>query len=132
MDDLEAFRYSGKELAHGTTSKPARQRTKTVGAFIRGPIPLDWLARAAAIPRRNAVLVGLVLFYLAGMKSDRCELVLCVERCKPFGLGRKAVQRGLSELESVGLVKVNRVAGRCPRVDLLLSQVHAKSNVHEM
>ncbi len=66
---------------------------------------MDWLARAAGIPRRNALLVGLMLFHLAGLRSDRAGLVLCVERCKPFGLGRKAVQRGLGDLESAGLVE---------------------------
>ncbi len=116
MDELEAFRYSGTELDQ--RRRPQRQ-TRTVGAFIRGPIPLDWLCRASAIPRRNAVLVGLVLFYLAGLGSKRVGLVLCAERCKPLGLGRKAVQRGLADLEAARLVRVERVAGRCPRVDIL-------------
>lgn len=119
MDELEAFRYSGQELQ--PTSRP-KQRTKTVGPFIRGPIPLDWLSRAAAIPRRNAVLVGLVLFHLSGLCSKRDGLVLCVERCKPFGLGRKAVQRGLSDLESSGLIRVVRCVGKCARVDLLVDE----------
>ena len=74
----------------------------------------------AELVRRNAVLVGLVLFHLAGMRSERIGLVLCVEGCKPFGLGRKAVQRGLAELESNGLVRVDRSSGRCPRVDLVM------------
>jgi hypothetical protein len=116
VDELEAFRYSGNELGR---KKQATRKPKTVGAFIRGPIPLDWLGRAAKIPRRNAVLVGLVLFYLAGLASKRDGLVLCVERCKTFGLGRKAVQRGLADLEAAGLVRVDRVVGRCPRVDIV-------------
>ncbi|MEI8213633.1 MAG: hypothetical protein WCI02_15910 [Planctomycetota bacterium] len=118
MDDLEVFRYSHDAFGEG---KPiAKPKSKTIGPFIRGPIPMDWLVRAARIPRRNAVLVGLVLFHLAGMKSERNGLVLCVERCKPFELGRKAVQRGLADLESHGLVRVDRSAGRCPRVDLVV------------
>lgn len=116
MDELEAFRYSGQELQPKSRST---RKARTVGAFIRGPIPLDWLSRAAAIPRRNAVLVGLVLFYLAGLCSKRVGLVLCAERCKLLGLGRKAVQRGLADLESAGLVRVDRVVGRCPRVDIV-------------
>lgn len=120
MDDLELFRYSQDAFAIGEPKAKPKTKAKTIGAFIRGPIPMDWLARAARIPRRNAVLVGLVLFHLAGMRSDRTGLVLCVERCKPFGLGRKAVQRGLADLESNGLVRVDRSAGRCPRVDLVM------------
>ncbi len=122
MHDLEVFRYSGIELGSKTdNAKPiVKRETKTVGAFIKGPIPMEWLAKAARIPRCNAVLVGLVLFHLAGMRSERVGLVLCVERCKPFGLQRKSVQRGLAELESNGLVRVDRVSGRCPRVDIVI------------
>lgn len=120
MDELEKFRYSHDGFGNVGKVPKAKQKTKTVGAFIRGPIPMDWLAKASKIPRRNAVLVGLVLFHLAGLRSEKVGLVLCVERCKPFGLGRKAVQRGLSELESNGLVRVDRSPGRCPRVDLVI------------
>ena len=122
MDDLEVFRYSQDmvgSVENGGKPK-TKQKTVTIGAFIRGPIPMDWLARASRIPRCNAVLVGLILFHLAGLRSGRTELVLCVERCKQFGLGRKAVQRGLADLESNGLVRVDRGPGRCPRVDLLI------------
>jgi len=121
MDDLEKFRYSQDGFGNVGNSPKTKRKAKPVGAFIRGPIPMDWLAKASQIPRRNALLVGLMLFHLAGLRSERIGLVLCVERCKPFGLGRKAVQRGLAELESNGLVRVDRGAGRCPRVDLLLN-----------
>ena len=120
MEDLEKFRYSQDGFGNVGNSPKAKRKAKTVGAFIRGPIPMDWLMKASRIPRRNALLVGLVLFHLAGMRSERVGLVLCVERCKPFGLGRKAVQRGLAELESNGLVRVDRGSGRCPRVDLVI------------
>ncbi len=81
--------------------------------------PLNWIIRAATIPRCNALTVGIVLWWLAGMRSERVGLVLCVERCKPFGLGRKAVERGLRDLEQAGLVRVDRNVGKCARVDLL-------------
>jgi hypothetical protein len=120
MDELEKFRYSQDAFGNVGNSPKIKRKSKTVGAFIRGPIPMDWLSKASRIPRRNAVLVGLVLFHLAGMRSERNGLVLCVERCKPFGLGRKAVQRGLADLETNGLVRVDRSSGRCPRVDLVI------------
>jgi len=118
-DDLEMFRYSGDVLQNKTGFLKPKVKTKTVGAYIRGPIPMDWIARASRIPRCNAVLVGLMLFHLAGLRSERVGLVLSVERCKQFGLGRKAVQRGLADLESNGLVCVDRSAGRSARVDIL-------------
>jgi|688.fasta_scaffold149955_2 hypothetical protein len=121
MDDIEQFRHIG-DVDVGNkpvgTYKPSR-KTKSGSAFVRGPIPLDWLIRATSIPRRNALVVGLVLFYLAGLNKDRNGLVLSVRRCKPFGLERKSVQRGLADLEKLGLIRVSRLAGQCPRVDIL-------------
>lgn len=121
MDDIEQFRHTGDvDIGNKSvgTSKPSK-KTKSVSAFVRGPIPLDWLIRATSIPRRNALVVGLVLFYLAGLNKDRNGLVLTVRRCKPFGLGRKSVQRGLADLEKSGLIRVSRLAGQSPRVDIL-------------
>ena len=121
MDDIEQFRHMGdvdvgnKPLG---TFKPTK-KTKSTSAFVRGPIPLEWLIRATSIPRRNALVVGLVLFYLAGLNKDRTGLVLSVRRCKPFGLERKSVQRGLADLEKLGLIRVSRLTGRSPRVDIL-------------
>lgn len=117
--DLERFRYSGSGVQPTNKRKPATKKARTVGAFIRGPIPLAWFIQAANIPRRNALVVGLVLWHLAGLRGERVGLVLCVGRCKPFGIGRKAVERGLRELESAGLIRVERGSGRCARVDLI-------------
>ena len=121
MDDIEQFRHIGGDVVWNNRVDSSKQskKTKSVSAFVRGPIPLDWLARTTSIPRRNALVVGLVLFYLAGLNKDRNGLVLTVRRCQPFGLGRKAVQRGLTDLEKLGLIRVSRLAGQSPRVDIL-------------
>jgi hypothetical protein len=118
--DLEQFRIAGSGL-HPPLGKrkTSSKRGQQIGAFIRGPLPLAWFIRAANIPRRNALVVGMVLWHLAGLRSERAGLVLCAQRCKPFGLGRKAVERGLRDLEVAGLIRVDRGAGRCPRVDVI-------------
>lgn len=121
MDDMEQFRHidnvlSGSKPIVGTGRSP---KTKSLHPFIRGPIPLDWIIQAKSIPRCNALVVGLVLFYLAGLKKERTGLVLTVKRCEPFGLQRKSVQRGLADLEKLGLVRVDRQNGRSPRVDII-------------
>jgi hypothetical protein len=120
MEDLEAFRYSGAEVAGRKVRRGTGRKPRNRGApFIRGPIPVAWLIAAATLPRRNALVIGLVLHYLAGLQSSHRGLVLCVERCKPYGLGRKAVARGLADLEGAGLIRVARSSGRCPRIDIL-------------
>lgn len=117
--DLERFRLSGSLLPVRKSSLVTNAKPQAVKAFLRGPIPWGWLIRAGNIPRRNALIVGVVLWHLAGLRSERVGLVLCVNRCKPFGLGRKAVERGLRDLEAAGLVSVVRASGRCARVDLI-------------
>ena len=121
MDNMEQFRHADSVLSGSKPAGVAGQspKTKTPTAFIKGPIPLDWITRATSIPRRNAMVVGLVLFYLAGLKKERTGLVLTVKRCKPFGLARKSVQRGLADLEKSGLIRVSRLAGQSPRVDII-------------
>jgi hypothetical protein len=97
-----------------------QERQKHRGdAFIRGPVPLGWLARAAVLPG-SALAVGLAIWFLVGMCCSRKALVVCptllLER---FNVSRKAGYRGLAALERAGLVKVERHRGRCPRVTIL-------------
>ena len=120
MNDLEAYRYSGPDvvkIGNAIANKEPKPETQTL--FIKGPLPLDWLSKASKIPRRNAILVGLMLFHLAGLRKCKHGLVLSAKRCEVFGLGRKAVQRGLRDLERIGLIRMVRAKGRAPLVDIL-------------
>lgn len=130
--DIEAFRLRPLDVVPiaptGTRKGPSTfQRgndpSKTVAIqlkpFLRGPIPLAWLQRAAATRSSSSLKVGLVLYYLAGMRKSQQGIVVTVKRCEPWGLQRKAVKFGLDELERAGLVQVDRSIGRAPRVDIL-------------
>ena len=114
--ELEQFR-AGTKLPPKKEHKVISRRQSE--PFIKGPIPCGWMTKAASIPRRNALVVGIVLWWLAGMRGSRSQLVLCVKRCFPFGLKRKGVERGLRDLESAGLIRVERRRGHCVRVELL-------------
>ena len=50
----------------GSARSPARRK----GKFLRGPVALDWLRRAAALPGK-ALAVGLALWFLRGAESGR-------------------------------------------------------------
>lgn len=89
-----------------TESHTARAPAKK---FIKGPIPLDWISRANALPGK-AGAVGLALWFLTGVqKSQTVKLTGEVE--KIAGCGRKAVYAGLAALEGAGLVWVERRKG---------------------
>jgi len=86
--------------------------------FLRGPIPWDWLTKAARQPGR-ALHVALELWRWAGIKRTR-EISLSLSgAARELGTSRSALSRGLRALEGAGLVSVERKAGRKPTVTLL-------------
>ena len=80
--------------------------------FVKGPLPLPWLARAARLPGK-ALAVGLAAWYLAGMAKSR-TVKLTRATLDQFGVERKAGYRAVEKLESAGLVSVRRHRGRSP------------------
>jgi hypothetical protein len=85
--------------------------------FIRGPLPLPWIAGAAKLPGK-AMHVGLLLWFRCG--CEKCRTVRLTRGHRElFGLGRHSVYRALKALEGAGLVQVQRHRGRCPVVTIL-------------
>jgi hypothetical protein len=84
--------------------------------FIKGPVPLDWISRANALPGK-AGAVGIALWFLVGVqKSRKVKLSGEVERIA--GCARKAVYSALSALERNKLLSVQRNPGMRPVVML--------------
>jgi len=96
-------------------TKPPRPRAGD--RFLKGPVPMRWLERAAQQPGR-ALHVGIALWLFAGLTKSG-SIRLSLSRLSGLGLDRHAGSRGLHALEAVGLVAVERHAGRAPRVTLL-------------
>ncbi|MBM4049423.1 MAG: hypothetical protein FJ279_30375 [Planctomycetes bacterium] len=100
----------------GRFSKPAT--STVVDPYLRGPIPLSWIERAARLPGQ-ALAVGMALWHLAGLRSAQQHLSLSTERLAAFGVSRYAKDRALRNLSTAGLVAVDRKKGRSPRVSLI-------------
>ncbi|MCZ7646229.1 MAG: hypothetical protein M5U26_13260 [Planctomycetota bacterium] len=96
-------------------TRPPRHRHGEM--FLRGPIPLPWLTRAAALPGK-ALTVGLAIWFQAGL-TGKAEVKLTQATLVHFNVGRKAAYRALDFLQAAGLIAANRANGRCPRVTLL-------------
>jgi hypothetical protein len=85
--------------------------------FIKGPIPLPWIQRAAAIPGK-ALHVALGLWFVGGM---------CRSKTFPFrrsvatgmGVSPDAMYDALTRLEGAGLIHALRHSGRSPVVTIL-------------
>jgi len=108
------------------SGRPAYKNRK-LKRFLRGPIPLDWIATAARLPGKS-LHVAITLYYWQGLRRSH-KVRMSMALLKDFGVSRWAAYRGLAALERAGLVHVERLAGRSPRVEIIRpNTVPADSN----
>jgi hypothetical protein len=112
-----------KRPAGAVNRQPAPSRKKLPRhrggeQFLCGPIPCDWLARAARLPGK-ALAVGVALWFKAGLSKRNAMVRLTGKLMEQFGIGRYAQYRGLKALEAAGLVSVERRRGCAPMVTIL-------------
>jgi hypothetical protein len=107
----EAGRLSDQSLARW--GRAARRRA---GQFIKGPLPMSWIEKAAALPGK-ALALGLAVWFRSGITGG--QVVLGVSALARFSVGRKAAYAALKALEGAGLVRVARKKGGRPRITLL-------------
>ena len=115
--DPNRLRIERKTTPRVMSSAQSIPRPKAGGMFLRGPIPLDWLSRAAALPGRS-LHVAIAIWFMAGLKKTRSVPVSNITGLQ-FGLDRNAKYRALEWLENANLVSVERQAGRAPIVTIL-------------
>lgn len=104
-------------LSDSSRSRRDAARAARARQFIRGPLPMAWMEKAANLPGK-AMSVGLLLWFKHGMSGDK-PLKLTPTLLKRFGIGRKAGYRAISALEAAGLVHTERHPGRCAEVTLI-------------
>ena len=116
--DPNRLRIDRKMTSRVTSSAQSTPpRPKAGSMFLRGPIPLDWLSRAAALPGRS-LHVAIAIWFLAGLKKTRSVPVSNITGLQ-FGLDRNAKYRALEWLQDANLISVQRQAGRAPIVTIL-------------
>jgi DNA-binding transcriptional ArsR family regulator len=105
---------------------PSRKRTSTLlnpgGKFLKGPIPLKWLAAASKLPGK-ALQIGIVLWYLKGLKKNHVVKLTSVVLAE-FGVKKDAKRRGLKVLEEAGLVSIQRRKNKNPIVTILNTELN--------
>ena len=124
MDTLDLNKLALNSLSGGSATIPPTpsaalpKRLRTY-KFLKGPIPLEWLARAAALPGKS-LAIALILWHLFGMgREDPRPISLGNGLPKKFGVTRSAKYRALQWLSDAGLVAVDQKTGRNPLVKLL-------------
>ena len=99
--------------------KPDHRRKLQVEPFLRGPIPLEWLARAAQL-RKPAMPAGLSLWFVRGVSKNTGPLRVSAAVRKKMRLSAGQMLRGLRALAGADLVRfVKEGRGRCPVVEIV-------------
>ena len=88
--------------------------------FIKGPINLEWISKANALPGK-AGPIGLGMWYLAGLNGS-FSFKTSGQLKKIAACERKALYSGIMALEQAGLIKVDRRAGSYPFVEIIVSK----------
>jgi len=116
MNELEDFRAANP--VPPSKGKPFAPVKRTVGKFLRGPIPWNWLTAAAKLPMPS-ILVGLELWRESGCRSSRCDIPLSTAKLGALGVSRKSCYAAVKHLEADRLISVERHPGRLSRVTIL-------------
>lgn len=106
-----------KRLAYNPNTGKHELRVPTE-KFIKGPIPLEWIARANALPGK-AGAVGLALWFLVGVQKNR-TIKLTGEVELIAACNRKTVYQALAAIEGAGLIAVHRKPGARAVVTILV------------
>lgn len=120
MADLEAFRArTPSELPPAPAPGRGKKRRVVVEPFLRGPIPLAWLARAHEAGG-SALAVGLALWFVRGVSGKRGPVKVDSSVRRRLGLSRDQTGYGLRALEAAGLAGyVKKGRGRCVVVEIV-------------
>jgi len=86
--------------------------------FLKGPIPMTWLAQAARLPGKT-INLGIAIWWLHGMSKTK-TFKLTGKALAQLGISRDAAYSALKRLEDQGLVRVERPPGQRPTVEILL------------
>lgn len=115
MPPLEVDRFRIPRKSSRSQPRPPRPGARE--QFLKGPIPLDWLAAASRLPGKS-LQVAVAVWFLAGL--HRSSVVpLSNKISHRFGLDRNSKYRGLAWLETQGLITVDRKIGRAPVITIL-------------
>ena len=113
---LETFRIETPPPP--TAQKLPLSSVKLTQPFLKGPIPLAWLAQAGTLPGR-ALHVATVIWYRSGVEKSRTVSVPS-KTLEEFGVDRYAKKRALIALENAGLISVEHHHGRNPMATIIM------------
>jgi len=99
---------------------PARSKVaRQTEPFLRGPIPMAWLAAAQGLCK-SAMGIAIALWFVRGVSGKTGSLKVTRAVKRHMGLTDDQSQRGIRALEAAGLLRVCKGGrGRCPVGEIL-------------
>jgi len=91
---------------------------KTV-LFLKGPIPLEWLGRASALPGKT-LNVAIAVWWRHGMAKGK-PFKLTQTALRHLSVERDAASEGLARLERAGLIHVVQKPGQRPTISIVVA-----------
>jgi hypothetical protein len=99
-------------------SQPRKPRGKR-GAFLAGPIPMEWLAKAQDLGG-SALAAGICLWFVRRVSGHEGPIRSSKAVRRKMGLSAGQMLNGLRRLEAGSLVRfVKTGRGRCPVVEII-------------
>ncbi|MEW6406866.1 MAG: hypothetical protein AB1649_34245 [Chloroflexota bacterium] len=116
--DLDIYKLSiKKNLPEKVSQIPRVYHVKSGEKFIKGPIPLEWMAAAGRLPGK-VMQVATALWFQFGVEKS-LTVSLSSKVLKKFGVDRHSKSRALKALERAGLVSVKQSPGCNPVVTFI-------------
>ena len=118
--DPEALRYTSPQRpAHKPVDPCKLPRPRRGESFLGGPIPLSWASAAVRLPGKSWHVASALWFVGIRSRDKSATVQLTPKTLRRFGLNKMDVSRALRRLETAGLVRVGRAAGRRSVVTIL-------------
>jgi hypothetical protein len=114
LHDMKLISPTQCSTPRKTTRCPKRAKYKQ---FVSGPIPLEWLSRAAHLSDKS-LHVGIALWYMRYLTNSK-TVKLSKKTLEIFDISRWTVRRALNLMKAGGLVAVDSHTGRSPLVTII-------------
>lgn|SRR5450631_762800 len=98
------------------TEVSRQSKVRHKGRFLKGPIPMHLIARAAKLPGQ-ALALYLAVHHQTAL-TGKALVTLPSALLTELGISRDAKARGLRHLEQASLIRIERSCGRSVRVGL--------------
>lgn len=98
---------------------PKSHRRRPQEPFLRGPVPMPWLAKAQTLTKA-AMGVAIALWFQRGVRGQSGPVKVTGAVRRQMGLSNDQARRGIQALTAAGLLRVRKGGrGRCTIVEIV-------------